>query len=345
MSQTSMNMMLNDDIADQPAALARLIAAYRKRPDRKALTEVSDLLRVSNHPVVFLGMGGSHAACIAAAQSLNMAGTPTLAADAAEFLHYQSDSVPEGVPLIMVSYSGLSAEPIEIERTLHDRHPMVLVTDKPATPLARSADWVLPLHCGPELAVATKSYTNTLALLLMLGAELRGANATAMLGRAPDRCAQILADPDMGPAILSFFGGVPNYIDVVGRGPGYGNALHAGLILREFLALRGGWMTSGAFRHGPLLDVTRGDCAIVIAGGRTADHGHRLAQDFAARGGRALHITSERPAEVQGVMSITVEAEDEAIFSLLASLPVENFLRAAADQVGTRYVRIQTESE
>ena len=56
-------------------------------------------------------------------------------------------------------------------------------------------------------------------------------------------------------------------------------------------------------------------------------------------------LAKRHVAEVQGVMSITVEAEDEAIFSLLASLPVENFLRAAADQVGTRYVRIQTESE
>ena len=345
MPQNDMITMLIDDIADQPAALARMIEAYRQGSGSDALTEVADLIGGSAYPAMFLGMGGSHAACVAAAQSLNMAGTPAIAADAAEFLHYQSDGVPEGVPLIMVSYSGISAEPIEIKRNLHDRHPLVLLTDKPATPLAKSVDHVLPLHCGPELSVATKSYTNTLALLILLGAKLRGVDGVDMIDRAPDRCARLIDDKEMGPAILSFFDGMPGYLDVIGRGPGYGTALHAGLILREFLALRGGWMTGGAFRHGPLLDVTDGDRAIVIAGGRTAGLGHRLARDFATRGGRAIFISNEPSERAEGVMSIAIEAENEALFALLASLPVENFLRTAAERFGTAYVRIQTEHE
>ena len=116
----------------------------------------------------------------------------------------------------------------------------------------------------------------------------------------------------------------------------------AGLVLRELLALRGGWLTAGTFRHGPLLDVGEGHGAIVIAGGRTADLGLRMAEDIAARGGRALHITNGAASTAAGVLSVALDVDDEAQFALLAILPVEHFLSAAAEAVGTRYVRVQT---
>ena len=345
MTRDDMIAKLKGDIADQPAALARLSAAYAEGPDAKALALAADLLRASAHPVTLIGMGGSYAACVAAAQALAMAGTRALAVDAAEFLHYQAASLPVGAPLVLVSYSGVSAEPIEIERSLHARHPLILVTDKPETPLARAVDHVLALHCGPELAVATKSFSNTLALLLMLGATIGGDAGSRPLADVAERSAALLAERDMGNGILAFFGGVPGYLDVVGRGPGYGTALHAGLILREFLALRGGWMTAGGFRHGPLLDIGEGDRVIVVAGGKTAHLGRRLAEDVAARGGRALQVTTERAAANDGILQVVIEADDEGLFALLACLPLENFLVAAADVAGSRYVRIQTENE
>ena len=336
---------LNGDMADQAAALDRVIAAYDRGPGVAALGAAAARLRAAGHPLLLLGMGGSRAACVAAAQAMAMAGTPAAAPDAAEFLHYGASAAPEGLPLVLVSYSGVSAELVEIERALHHRHPIVLVTDKPGTPLGRAADCMLALHCGPELAVATKSFTNTVALLLMLGAALRGTDGASALRGAPARCAALLADRDMGARILSLFGGVPGYLDVMGRGPGQGTALLAGLVLRELLALRGGWMTAGTFRHGPLLDVGEGHGAIVIAGGRTADLGLRMAEDIAARGGRALHITNGAASTAAGVLSVALDVEDEAQFALLAILPVEHFLRAAAAAVGTRYVRVQTETE
>jgi glucosamine--fructose-6-phosphate aminotransferase (isomerizing) len=345
MAQDDMITKLKDDIADQPAALARLFDAYRQGHNAKALATAAELVRGSGYPVMLLGMGGSYAACVAAAQALAMAGTSALAVDAAEFLHYQAASLPAGVPLVLVSYSGVSAEPIEIERALHGCHPLILITDKPETPLARAVDHVLPLHCGPELAVATKSFTSTLALLLMLGTAIRDEDGVAELADVAARSAALLAEHDMGSTILAFFGGVPDYLNVVGRGPGYGTALHAGLILREFLALRSGWMTAGGFRHGPLLDIGEGDRVIVIAGGRTAHLGRRLAEDVASRGGRALHVTTERAAERDGILQVVIETGNEAIFALLASLPLENLLVAAADVAGSRYVRIQTEVE
>jgi glucosamine--fructose-6-phosphate aminotransferase (isomerizing) len=343
MADDGMVAKLKNDIADQPAALARLIEAYAGGQDKTALDTAAGLLRASGHPVLLLGMGGSHAACVAAANALSMDGTQAFALDAAEFLHYQAPAAPAGVPLLLVSYSGISAEPIEIEKSLHARHPLILITDKPDTPLARAVDHVLPLHCGPELAVATKSYTSTLALLLMLGASVRG-HGRGFAGLA-ERSQDILDDSGLGAEILTFLGGVPGYLDVVGRGPGHGTALHAGLILREFLALRGGWMTGGGFRHGPLLDIGESDRVIVVAGGKTAHLGQRLAEDVAARGGRALHLTTHGSQARDGIMEVVIDEADEGLFALLASLPLESFLLAAADIAGSRYVRIQTETE
>jgi len=345
MADDGMVAKLKRDIADQPAALARLVEAYAEEPGRNALDSAADLLRASGLPVLLLGMGGSHAACVAAANALSMEGTQAFALDAAEFLHYQAAAAAAGLPLVLVSYSGISAEPIEIEKNLHQRHPLILITDKPETPLAQAVDQVLALHCGPELAVATKSYTNTLTLLLMLGASIRGHDRGQEFAGLAERSRVLLDEPEMGGSILEFLGGLPGYLDVVGRGPGHGTALHAGLILREFLALRGGWMTGGGFRHGPLLDIGEGDRVIVVAGGKTAHLGRRLAEDVAARGGSALHLTTQRFASREGIMEVVIDEADEGLFALLASLPLESFLLAAADIAGSRYVRIQTETE
>ncbi|MEX2647455.1 MAG: SIS domain-containing protein, partial [Alphaproteobacteria bacterium] len=135
------------------------------------------------------------------------------------------------------------------------------------------------------------------------------------------------------------------HVDVVGRGPGLGTALYGALVLRELLGLRGGWMPAGHFRHGPLLDVAQGHKLIVIAGGRTAALGARLAADAAGRGGRAVLVTDRAPDAVPGVLTVSIPVKDELLFALLAALPFELYMAEAARTVGTAYLRVQTTSE
>src|SRR5207248_3700182 len=53
--------------------------------------------------------------------------------------------------------------------------PTLAITNDPRSPLAQSADWVLPLHAGEERAVAaTKTYLNSIAAVALLSTVASG---------------------------------------------------------------------------------------------------------------------------------------------------------------------------
>ncbi len=346
MTRAPMVDLLAADMADQPAALARLAQAYAPGGDHRARLERAVRL-VRGKPVVLVGSGASHAACVAAAAAWQARGLAAQAPEAGEFLHYGLDAHPVGVPVVVVTYSGRSAEARTLLGSLTAKGvPVVLVTENLAAPVAASSQVALALAVGPEQATATKSYTNTLALLGLLADAVAGLPGSRLADEAAERAADMLADRGgLAGRLIEALDGVPGHIDVVGRGPGLGTALYGGLVLRELLALRGGWMPAGHFRHGPLLDVGAGHRLIVVAGGRTAALGTRLATDAAGRGGRAVLITDRAPDAVPGVLAVAIPVKDELLFALLAALPFELYMAEAARRVGTAYQRLQTTSE
>lgn len=337
--------LLAADMADQAPALARLVADAEAGAGREALLVAGALLRGHDGPAVLLGSGASHAACVAAAAALALDGMPALGPEAGEFLHYGRHGLRPGHPLVVVSYSGVSAEAVEIQRCCRGDHPVIAVTDRPESPLGREADQALALHCGVEHAVATKSFTNTLALLLLLGEAATGRRPGDRLRGAERQVGRLLGDGGLGERILDHFGGLPSRLDVIGRGPARGTAMVGALVLRELLALPAVGWAGGQYRHGPLLDMGPDGRAIVLAGGRTADLGRRLASDLAARGSRVLLVTDGPPPGDRRILPVRIEAADEALFALLALLPVEAMMLAAARSRGTDYIRIQTESQ
>jgi glucosamine--fructose-6-phosphate aminotransferase (isomerizing) len=342
MTDAPMIERLAADMADQAPALARLARAYG--PGGVAAGRLAAAMAaLAGRPVALVGSGASHAACVAAAASWRQSGLAVEAPEAGEFLHYDPRVDDSGLGVVVVTYSGQSAEAVAIvARRRGGNAPTVLVSESIDGPLAASCIAALPLHCGIERATATKSFTNTLGVLLLLGRATDAARSATTSGAMAD----LLGDrAGLADRLFEAMGGIPPYLDVVGRGPAYGTALFGGLVLRELLALRGGWMTSGHFRHGPLLDVGTGHRLIVVAGRRTLELGLGLARDAAARGGRAILIADGAAPGAPGVLTLPITAPDEATFALLAAVPFELYMARAARDAGTRYVRIQTTSE
>jgi len=334
------------DVADQPAAFERLARAYGPGG-----TDAERLAAAARHlagrTVALVGSGASHAACVAAAASWRLVGLAVEAPEAGEFLHYDPRLDDPGLGVVVVTYSGQSAEAVAIAARRHDaRAPTILVTEGTDSSLATSCALALPLHCGVERATATKSFTNTLGLLLRLGDAVaaRGEpNRLEVIARAmtPTMAA---VDGAVAPWVEAFIA-APGPLDIVGRGPGFGTALFGGLVLRELLGWRAGWMTAGHFRHGPLLDVGSGHRLIITAGRRALELSLGLARDAAARGASVLLIADGNAATAPGIVPIPIHAPDEGAFAILAALPGEGTMARAARTVGTRYVRVQATRE
>jgi glucosamine--fructose-6-phosphate aminotransferase (isomerizing) len=78
------------------------------------------------------------------------------------------------------------------------------------------------------------------------------------------------------------------------------------LCIREMTGHRAAAHSGAGFRHGPLLDVNASHLAIILALGRTARLGVKLAQDCNARGGKVILITTEDMQPSKNLMPIKI---------------------------------------
>lgn len=94
--------------------------------------------------------------------------------------------------MIGISQSGASPDVVAVLAEAREQgRPTLALTNDVASPLARTAEAVLPLEAGEEHAVAaTKTYVNSLGAVALLFAEM-GNDATAReeLVRMPDALA------------------------------------------------------------------------------------------------------------------------------------------------------------
>ncbi len=93
------------------------------------------------------------------------------------------------------------------------------------------------------------------------------------------------------------------------------------LCIREMSGHRAAAHTGAGFKHGPNLDVDRSHVAIVIALGRAAELGVKLAAECNRRGGKVVLISSADHDATEKLYPVKIAAVPEpweAITSLLA---------------------------
>ncbi|MBM4342602.1 MAG: SIS domain-containing protein [Deltaproteobacteria bacterium] len=179
----------------------------------QALTEQC-AVAVRDHRRIFVLCCGTsfHAAKTAALFYNEIAGCELTPLLPGEFRAQASRALRDGDVLIAVSQSGETKDLIDVlndvARSGRQVFRVALVNNVNSTLAQEKADLVLPLRCGPEIAVAaTKSFTNQLAVFYCLAIELALAlqpdDAAALARRAalsdlPDLIARTLGATD-GP--------------------------------------------------------------------------------------------------------------------------------------------------
>jgi glucosamine--fructose-6-phosphate aminotransferase (isomerizing) len=196
------------------------------------------------------------------------------------------------------SQSGQSPDLVEPTRALRagGAGTVALVNDT-ASPLAAAAEFVLPLHAGPERSVAaTKSYIAQLVAGARLvahwqqDAALQAAVAALpeALGRAAAQDWQA-ALPVLQPAEQLF---------VIGRGPGLAVAQEAALKFKETCGMQAEAFSGAEVQHGPMALVGAGWPVLVLAPRGPAQAG---LIDLAARlQARDAHVMLALPETQRG---------------------------------------------
>jgi arabinose-5-phosphate isomerase len=152
----------------EAAAVSGLVAQLDERFDRAV-----ELLRGCKGRVVCTGMGKSGLVMKKVAATLSSTGTPALFLHPAEAVHGDLGVIVEGDVVLAASYSGATEELLRLVGTLKRLGvPLVAMTGGAGTPLARHADFHLPVSIDREACPLNLAPTASTTAILALGDAL-----------------------------------------------------------------------------------------------------------------------------------------------------------------------------
>jgi len=255
--------LVEREIRQQPDVLARLL-----REGRDIVLAAADRIRARSPRFVFVAARGSSDNAARYAQYLFGAVNrlPVALAAPSLFTLYQRPPALRDCLTIGISQSGRSPDIVAVLAAARQQGALTLaLTNDPTSPLAQTAELVVPLLAGEEQAVAaTKTYTAQLFALAMLSAALAGEPARwAELAALPDAVRACLDDSPGSLTLPATFR--QPYLAVIGRGFNYATAFEIALKVKELCLVVAEPYSSADFRHGPIALVEPGFPVVVVA--------------------------------------------------------------------------------
>ncbi|MFQ5609209.1 MAG: SIS domain-containing protein, partial [Woeseiaceae bacterium] len=199
---------------------------------------------------------------------------------------------------VAISQSGQSPDLLENVANAKSAGATVLaIVNDDTSPLAATADHVIPVHAGTELSVAaTKSYIATLTAVLHLISTWCGDGEGGRLADLP----QLLNEAwslDWHAAVRPLAGATSMY--VISRGMGLAVAQEAALKLKETCGLHAEAFSSAEVRHGPMTIAQNGFPVLMFMHpDETLGDLDRLAEDFRSRGAMVVAAGTNTEVDV-----------------------------------------------
>jgi glucosamine--fructose-6-phosphate aminotransferase (isomerizing) len=326
---------MQKEIDEQPVALERFLSAESQTVERLA----RGIAQHGIHYVLIAARGTSDNAARYAQYLFGAYNRlPVALATPSLYTLYGAPPRMEGALVIGISQSGRSPDIVSVVEAGRSQDcPTLAITNAPDSPLARAAEWVLPIQAGDELAVAaTKTYTASLAALALLSTTLAGDTARrAELERVPEWMRQTLTGLQSAlPRIERY-----RYIGrsaVIGRGFNYATAFEVALKIKELTRVVTESYSSADFLHGPISVLEPGFPLILIAPtGRTFADLAALAAETKQRNAELILISDDAALLTQAQTPLPLPGGiPEWLSPLVAVLPGQLFAMQLATAKG-----------
>lgn len=329
-------MSYRSDVLEQPQVLHALIQTYRQDQVWSLLATYSQKL------VILTGMGASYNALYSAWFYLNQQGKTALHIETSALIHYLPSLLDTPCIIVAVSQSGESieiqrlVEQVETRRRPNLKSPILIsVTNSAQNTLADHSDVALPTHAGPEVGVATKTYTSSLLLLNFVAKALAGQICSQDFenGDAIASTSQGILEQSHDAIAMAFNAlSSSTYIAIIGRGPALGTAKNGALILKEGVRLPAEGYSGGQFRHGPREMVSAEIGVLVLTSpDLTLALNQRLASDIIEYGGVVVCIG--RPT-TESIHIPLPTVKDASLHPILEILPIQLLAAQLAENKG-----------
>jgi glucosamine--fructose-6-phosphate aminotransferase (isomerizing) len=339
---------MEKEIHDQPEGCQRTIAAYVDTlTDRTAVPGGIDFAKLERIQIV--GCGTAYIAGLMGKYLIEqLADLPVDVEIASEF-RYREPALSAGTLAIAMSQSGETADTLAALRYCQAkgmRSAGVLNTVE--STIGREVDVVWPIHCGPEIGVAsTKAFTAQVAVLTAVAvaaARARGKIDDAeeqrlvkVLLEAPRLMAESIKLEEAVKAVAIEIAKARDVL-YLGRGPMYPLALEGALKLKEISYIHAEGYAAGELKHGPIALVDELTPIVILA--PFDSYFEKSASNMSevmARGGQVVFITDpdgERHAPTGARVVVTAPRCDPLIAPLVMAAPIQLLAYYVAVQKG-----------
>jgi glutamine---fructose-6-phosphate transaminase (isomerizing) len=320
-------------ISAQPASLARVLE-HQCGQGREALVRAAELIR-SRPQVVITGMGASFFAALPLETQLCAMGINAMAVEAGELLHFRYNAYREAV-VVAVSRSGESIEIAKLLALLKGRQPVIGISNRSQSRLAKEADVAIEIGSLEDEVVALQTYTGTVLQVGLLGSAVEGTLSTAKqeVETLLPHFDQLVRESLANLRDWDEFVGAAMPLYLLARGASQASALEGALLVNEVAKLPAVAMATATFRHGPVEVVNEAFRGLIFAPeGETQHLNLALAKDIERFGGQ-VRVLGPLAREAAGVPVIHLPSTRPMWAPLFEIVPLQAAALRAAELRG-----------
>ena len=328
---------MSKEIFEQPITAKNCIHEY--------VDKIRDDINFYNFPIkpqsinkiVLVGCGTAYHSCLVAKYWFEAFTSLNVETDIASEFRYRNVRFNKNNLYLFVSQSGETADTAAaLDLCKKNGIKTCSIVNVVESSIARNSDWVLPIHAGPEIGVAsTKAFIGQMLVIYMLClkiADLRGdmkkkdyQKKISNIKKLPELLERCLKVEDKIQLIAKDFLDSKGSM-FLGRGSSFPIALEGALKLKELSYLHAEGYPAGEMKHGPLALIENGLPVIVIA--PHDKYFHKTVsnmQEVIARGGKILLITDSNENIVNENIRFKVDLPlvEESLSPFLFTIPLQ----------------------
>ena len=337
------------EIEEQPTTLKNCIKEY--------IDNINNEINIYNFPwdlkkissITLVGCGTAYHSCLMAKYWFEELSSLDVTIDIASEFRYRKNRFKKDNLYVFVSQSGETADTYAaLDLCNKNNMKTCSVVNVIESSIARDANFVLPIHCGPEIGVAsTKAFLGQMLVLYILCLKLSVlnkdldkktyVNKIKDLKNLPKLIKETLLTESKIQTISSTFTDAKGSM-FLGRGFSYPIALEGALKLKELAYVHAEGYPAGEMKHGPLALIEDGMPVVVLA---PRDNYYQKTisnmQEVIARGAKVLLITNKSEDEVLSEniwQTIEVESTNDDLLPFLLTVPLQKLAYYSALKKG-----------
>ena len=337
------------EIEEQPTTLKNGINEY--------LDNSNNNINIYNFPwktkdissITLVGCGTAYHSCLMAKYWFEELTTMDVNVDIASEFRYRKNRFKKETLYIFVSQSGETADTYAaLDLCKKNGMKTCAVVNVVESSIARDSEFVLPIHCGTEIGVAsTKAFLGQILILYIFSLKL----GLLRNDLKKDVFIQKIKDLKELPKLVKQTLLIDNKIQTItktfneakgsmflGRGFSYPIALEGALKLKELSYVHAEGYPAGEMKHGPLALIEEGMPVVVLA---PRDNYYKKTisnmQEVIARGAKVLLVTNKSKDEIVSENiweTIEVESTNEDLLPFLLTIPLQKLAYYSALKKG-----------